>query len=139
MNYLSRVSALCAGLLFGAGLIISGMADPAKVIGFLNLAGPWDPSLAFVMGGALAVTIPAFALAQRRPATLLGESWPVADKTRIDGRLILGSVLFGLGWALAGICPGPALVGLGAGYSPALVFAFGLVPGFLLASRIGKE
>jgi uncharacterized membrane protein YedE/YeeE len=124
-------SAFLAGLVFGFGLLVSGMANPAKVLGFLDLAGAWDPSLALVMAGAVAVAATAFALASRRASALLGPmSLPV--NRDIDRRLILGSLAFGIGWGLVGFCPGPALVALGAGQLKALVFVAAMVAGMLL-------
>jgi len=121
-----------AGLLFGLGLIVAGMADPAKVLGFLDLAGNWDPSLALVMGGAIAIGSAAFAVAKRRSKSLLAlpMQWPAA--TRADRRLVLGSLLFGTGWGLAGICPGPALVLLGAGTGKPLIFVAAMLLGMLI-------
>ncbi len=103
------------GLLFGLGLIISGMSNPAKVQGFLDLAGNWDPSLALVMGGAVTIGLLGFTLVIRRGRSLLGGALQLPTSTLIDRRLIIGSALFGIGWGLAGICPGPALVLPGAG------------------------
>ena len=105
--------ALLAGAVFGIGLIVSGMADPRKVIGFLDLAGPWDPSLAFVMGGAIAIGAPTFAFMRRRKASLLGLQLKMPTSSELDRPLIAGSLLFGIGWGVAGFCPGPALVALG--------------------------
>ncbi|MGH8851464.1 MAG: DUF6691 family protein [Casimicrobiaceae bacterium] len=122
---------LLAGLVFGIGLIVSGMASPAKVLGFLDLAGDWDPSLALVMGGAILIAAPAFALAARRPASLLGTTMRLPSALRIDRRLVLGSLTFGIGWGLAGFCPGPALVALGAGELKALVFLGAMLAGML--------
>ena len=124
--------ALLSGLLFGFGLILSGMSNPAKVTGFLDLAGNWDPSLAFVIGGAIAVAAPAFAWARRREKTLLHTSLNLPEKTRVDRRLIGGSLLFGVGWGLAGFCPGPALVSAAAGFPGALVFAAAMLAGMAL-------
>lgn len=123
------VLAFLAGLVFGLGLLLSGMADPAKVLGFLDLAGPWDPSLLFVMGGAIGVGAVAFGVARRRARSLLGVAvqWPA--KTTIDPRLLGGSLLFGVGWGLAGFCPGPALVALGMGQSRAIVFVAAMLAG----------
>lgn len=121
------LTSLLAGLVFGLGLLLSGMADPAKVLGFLDLAGAWDPSLALVMGGAIAVGLPAFALARRRSQSLLGASMRLPTVRRIDRRLVGGSLLFGIGWGIAGFCPGPALVALGMGLAPALVFVAAMV------------
>jgi uncharacterized membrane protein YedE/YeeE len=118
-----------AGLVFGLGLIVSGMANPAKVLGFLDLAGPWDPSLAFVMGGAIAVGAIAFAIAGRRSTSFLGLPMQLPKASQIDRRLAGGSLLFGIGWGLAGFCPGPALVALGMGEWKALVFVAAMLAG----------
>ncbi|MBP0623483.1 DUF6691 family protein [Cupriavidus consociatus] len=131
--------ALLTGLVFGIGLIVSGMADPGKVLGFLDLAGAWDPSLAFVMAGAVLVGTLAFALARRRSRAWLGQAmqWPTASA--ITPRLVLGSAAFGVGWGLAGFCPGPALVALGAGYAKAWGFVGAMLAGmalFEVAERI---
>ncbi|RSF04077.1 DUF6691 family protein [Achromobacter aegrifaciens] len=127
-----------SGLVFGLGLIISGMANPAKVLGFLDLAGAWDPSLAFVMGGAVLVTAAGFALLRRRRASLSGEPlrWPTA--TRVDVRLAVGSLAFGAGWGLAGFCPGPVLVAASAGVSEALIFVAAMVAGMAIFSVLEK-
>lgn len=127
-----KLAALLAGLLFGLGLIVSGMADPAKVLAFLDLAGRWDPSLAFVMGGAIVVGVPAFAWARRRKQSLLGQPMQLPAGGRVDRRLVLGSLLFGMGWGMAGICPGPALVLLGEGVGKALVFVLAMLAGMAL-------
>ncbi|MES2069933.1 MAG: YeeE/YedE family protein [Pseudomonadota bacterium] len=121
-----------AGLLFGLGLILAGMANPAKVLGFLDLAGYWDPSLALVMAGAIAVGSAAFAVARRRSKSLLGLPLQLPAATRIDRRLLAGSLMFGIGWGLAGICPGPALVLLGTGAGKAVVFVAAMLLGMLL-------
>lgn len=121
--------AFVSGLVFGLGLIVSGMANPAKVLGFLDLAGEWDPSLAFVMAGAIAVGIIAFALARRRTTSALGLPMQLPSARTIDARLVGGSFAFGIGWGLAGFCPGPALVALGAGYAKAAVFVAAMVLG----------
>jgi uncharacterized membrane protein YedE/YeeE len=113
---------LLAGLVFGLGLIVSGMSNPAKVLGFLDLAGAWDPSLALVMAGAIAVGLGAFALARRRTRSLLGLDMKLPAARQIDRRLIVGSLVFGLGWGIAGFCPGPAFTALGMGELKALVF-----------------
>lgn len=129
-------SALLAGIVFGLGLIVSGMANPAKVLGFLDVAGRWDPSLALVMAGAIAVGGIGFALAGRRKVSLLGAPMALPTTRAIDRRLILGSLVFGVGWGLAGFCPGPALVALGAGRVEALVFVAAMAAGMLLFGRI---
>lgn len=124
-------TSLLAGLVFGLGLIISGMADPAKVKGFLDLAGAWDPSLAFVMGGAISVGVIAFAIARRRSVSLLGAAMRLPNSREIDRRLVGGSVLFGIGWGVAGFCPGPGLVALGMGEMKAVVFVAAMLAGML--------
>ena len=121
--------ALLAGLVFGLGLLLSGMADPAKVLGFLDLAGDWDPSLALVMAGAIVVAAAGFAVARRRAKSLLGAPIQLPTKRTIDRRLIVGSTLFGAGWGLAGFCPGPALVALGMGEAKAIVFVLAMLAG----------
>lgn len=123
------LASLLAGLVFGLGLILSGMANPAKVLGFLDLAGPWDPSLAFVMASAIAVGLVAFTVARRRTVTYLGVDLKLPSARHIDRRLLGGSALFGMGWAVAGFCPGPALVGLGMGEVKALVFVAAMLLG----------
>jgi uncharacterized membrane protein YedE/YeeE len=133
------ISAWLAGLVFGIGLIVSGMADPAKVLGFLDLAGAWDPSLALVMGGAIAVGFAPFQWAERRSRTLLGQPMRLPAKTPVTPRLVGGSVAFGIGWGLAGFCPGPALVAVGMGLRPALVFVAAMLAGmaiFEIAERL---
>jgi uncharacterized membrane protein YedE/YeeE len=122
-------TSLLAGLVFGLGLIVSGMSDPAKVLGFLDLAGAWDPSLALVMGGAVGVGAVAFALAGKRERSLLGAELELSRSRRIDRRLVLGSALFGVGWGMAGFCPGPSLVALGMGEAKALVFVLAMLAG----------
>lgn len=129
---MSRWFEFIAGLLFGLGLIVSGMTDPSKVFGFLDLLGLWDPSLAFVMGGAILVGLFAFALSRRRGTTLLGEPLHVPASPRISKRLVLGSLVFGVGWGIAGFCPGPAIVSLGAGQVKALVFVGAMLAGMAL-------
>jgi uncharacterized membrane protein YedE/YeeE len=114
---------------FGLGLIVSGMANPAKVLGFLDLAGSWDPSSAYVMGGAIAVGAVAFFVAGRQRVTLLGADMKLPTARDIDRRLIIGSMLFGVGWGLAGFCPGPALVALGMGEGKAAIFVAAMLAG----------
>ena len=123
------IAALFAGLVFGLGLIVSGMANPAKVLGFLDLGGNWDPSLAFVMAGAIAVGAVAFTVANRRSRSMLGAEMRLPSARHLDRRLILGSMLFGIGWGVAGFCPGPALVSLGMGEVKALVFVAAMLVG----------
>lgn len=127
---MKNFTSLLAGLVFGLGLILSGMANPAKVLGFLDLAGAWDPSLALVMAGAIAVGLIAFAAARRRTVSYLGAPMQQLPKGRqIDRRLIAGSVLFGVGWGIAGFCPGPGLVALGMGETKAVVFVIAMLAG----------
>jgi uncharacterized protein len=125
------IAAAIAGLVFGLGLILSGMANPAKVIGFLDLAGAWDPSLALVMAGAIAVGLIGFRMAGQRQQTLLGDPMrlPATKGMPIDRRLLAGSLLFGVGWGVAGFCPGPGLVALGMGEGGALVFVLAMLLG----------
>jgi len=122
-------ASFAAGLIFGLGLIVAGMANPAKVQGFLDLAGAWDPSLALVMAGAIAVGAGAFALARRRSRSLLGAPVQLPVARTIDRRLVLGSLVFGVGWGLAGICPGPALVLAGYGVPQGLAFVAAMLAG----------
>ncbi|MGV2898325.1 DUF6691 family protein [Achromobacter sp. AGC78] len=133
---MTALIAFASGLVFGLGLIVSGMANPAKVLGFLDLAGTWDPSLAFVMGGAVLITAVGFAVLRRRRASLTGEPlrWPTA--TRIDLRLALGSLAFGAGWGLAGFCPGPALVAAAAGVPQASIFVAAMLVGMAIYSAL---
>ncbi|MES2148447.1 MAG: DUF6691 family protein [Pseudomonadota bacterium] len=126
------LAALLAGLVFGLGLIVSGMANPAKVLGFLDLAGAWDPSLMLVMGGAIAVGALAFLAAGKRQRSLLGAEMRLPDTTRIDRPLLVGGALFGIGWGIAGICPGPALLALAMGLPQAGVFVAAMLAGMLL-------
>ncbi|MDQ0140376.1 DUF6691 family protein [Cupriavidus necator] len=129
---MTAITALLAGLLFGVGLMASGMANPAKVQGFLDLAGKWDPSLAFVMAGAIAVGTIAFFVAKRRQRSFLGLPVQLPASTSVTLRLVLGSAAFGVGWGLAGFCPGPALVALGAGYPKAVGFVAAMLAGMLV-------
>lgn len=131
--------ALLAGAVFGIGLIVSGMADPAKVLGFLDLAGKWDPSLAFVMGGAILVGVVSFALARRRTVSLLGLQMRMPSATQVDRRLVGGGLLFGIGWGIAGFCPGPALVALGMGEQKALVFVAAMLAGMGLFELLERR
>jgi uncharacterized membrane protein YedE/YeeE len=128
-----------AGLVFGIGLLVAGMANPAKVLGFLDLTGNWDPSLAFVMGGAIAVGTVAFAFARRRARSLLGLAMQLPTARQIDRRLVGGNLLFGIGWGLAGICPGPALVLLGAGYTKGLVFVLAMLAGMAVFELLQRR
>ena len=132
---LRPVYALASGLIFGLGLIAGGMTDPAKVKAFLDLAGAWDPSLAFVMGGAIAVGYFAFAAARRRSRSLSGDPMEIPTSTVIDARLLIGGVLFGAGWGVGGFCPGPAIVAAGAGLSQAWIFIVAMLAGMWVHDR----
>lgn len=130
-NHVSRVSEFVVGLLFGVGLMASGMTDPGKVIGFLDLFGTWDPSLALVMGGAIAVGLFAFALAKKRTTTFLGGALRFPTTSQMDKPLVIGSLLFGAGWGLGGFCPGPALVSMADGQSKATLFVAAMLVGMM--------
>ena len=123
------LTSLLAGLVFGLGLIVSGMANPGKVLGFLDLAGRWDPSLAFVMAGAIALGAVAFFIARDRTRSVLGAEMKLPTARHIDRRLVVGGTLFGIGWGIAGFCPGPALVALGMGETKAVVFIAAMLVG----------
>ena len=127
-----------SGLLFGMGLSLSGMINPAKVINFLNITGHWDPSLAFVMMGALLVAIPGQLLLKKTPRPLLREAHPTFAATKVTHALVIGALLFGLGWGLAGICPGPALTALALGQPQIMVFAASMITGMLLFAGYKK-
>ena len=127
--------AFISGLIMSIGLIISGMVNPQKVIGFLDLFGHFDPTLAFVMAGALSVTAIGYRLAGNSKP-LLCDSFDLPKKSKIDRPLILGAVLFGMGWGLAGFCPGPAIVGVGLGFLKAMIFVIAMLSGMFLARKI---
>ncbi len=129
------VLALLSGLIFGLGLMLGGMSNPTKVKGFLDLAGAWDPSLALVMGGAVGVGLLAFAHAKRQARAWCGDAIEMPSNKSIDARLILGGVLFGVGWGIAGFCPGPALVALGQGVQAAWIFVPAMLVGVGLHDR----
>src|SRR2546423_435154 len=136
---MSILFSFIAGLIFGLGLIVSSMANPAKIIGFLDLAGNWDPSLVFVMCGATAIGALAFAFAKRRSLSLLGLPMRLPTARHIDRRLVGGNILFGIGWGLAGICPGPALVLLGAGVSKGAVFTLAMLAGMAIYELLERR
>ncbi|MES2296073.1 MAG: YeeE/YedE family protein [Pseudomonadota bacterium] len=131
-------ASLCCGLLFGLGLIVCGLADPAKVLAFLDVAGAWDPSLLLVMAGAIGVSLPAFVLVKRRGRGMRGAPLHLPTATRIDRKLVFGSTMFGIGWGIAGICPGPALVGLGFGLPQAGLFVPAMLAGMALHALLEK-
>lgn len=124
-----RVSEFFVGLVFGFGLLLSGMTDPAKVISFLDVTGVWDPSLAFVMGGAVVISFIAFRLSRNWKASLMGRVIILSDLKTIDVKLILGSALFGIGWGLSGFCPGPAIVSLATGEFKSIIFMIAMIAG----------
>jgi uncharacterized membrane protein YedE/YeeE len=130
------LTALVAGLLFGAGLLISGMTDPANVLGFLDIFGAWRPQLAFVMGAAVLTAAPAFLLVRRRQRNLFGEPVALPDRRRIDKSLLTGAVVFGVGWGLSGICPGPGIVLLASGRGIVFVFMGAVIAGMWLVSLL---
>jgi uncharacterized membrane protein YedE/YeeE len=137
---MNGVAAALAGVLFGAGLVLSGMTDPSRVQGFLDLFGNWDPTLAFVMGGALLFNIPAYWLTRRRAQPLFADSYEVPTRRDLDARLIGGAALFGIGWGLAGYCPGPAVVSLLSGSQDVLWFCVAMLAGMLIWDRgIGRR
>jgi uncharacterized membrane protein YedE/YeeE len=126
---MNAFAAFAAGLVFGAGLILSGMTDPGKVIGFLDIAGRWDPSLGLVMGGAILVGFFAFRLAARRTRSFLSGAMHLPQRRDLDMRLVAGSTVFGIGWGIAGFCPGPALVSFASGVEAAAVFVAAMLIG----------
>jgi len=132
------LSSFVIGIIFGLGLAISEMINPARVIGFLDVAGRWDPTLMFVMGGALAVTLPAFAFILRRAQPLLDGEFFLPTKRDIDRPLIVGAALFGIGWGLGGFCPGPALAGLASGAPGVMLFVVAMVAGQWFAGRFTR-
>ena len=132
---MTALLALVSGALFGAGVCLSGMVRPSKVLGFLDVAGPWDPSLALVMGSALAVHVAAWAVVRRRRAPLLGGRFPGRPSRVVDARLVGGSALFGLGWGLAGYCPGPAVVSIVSGAKASFVFVGAMAAAMLAYHR----
>lgn len=136
---MERVSEFFVGLLFGLGLILAGMTDPSKVIGFLDVAGVWNPSLALVMGGAILVGVFAFALARRRATSFFGGAMQLPTTRDIDKRLIGGSLLFGAGWGVAGFCPGPAIVSVGAGQPKAIVFTLAMLFGMVIFEMLERR
>lgn len=132
-----HIAALVSGVLFGMGMAISGMIDPAKVIGFLDIAGSWNPSLAFVMGGALAVFMPSyFLLIKPRTQSVSGEEFCTPTNTKLDSKLLSGAAIFGLGWGLAGICPGPAVASLAMGNVSIVLFFVAMLAGSMLTKVV---
>lgn len=134
-----KLTSFMAGLLFGFGLLLSGMANPAKVIGFLDLAGAWDPSLALVMVGAIGVALLPFSWAKRHARSLLDAPMQLPSRRELDGRLIGGSLLFGIGWGIAGLCPGPAIAVLLSGHWQIVLFVLAMLAGMLLFSALERR
>jgi uncharacterized protein len=132
---MNQVFGFASGLVFGLGLILAGMTDPLKVKGFLDLAGAWDPSLALVMGGAIALGVVVFARAAKRERAWSGAAMEIPTHRTIDTRLVLGGVLFGAGWGIGGFCPGPALVALGSGMAEAGVFVIAMLVGMVVHDK----
>lgn len=130
--------ALIAGILFGLGLTLSGMSDPAKVLGFLNITGDWGPDLMFVMGGAVVVTALFTPAVVKRATPLFADGFSLPTKQSLDLRLIGGAVLFGIGWGLSGYCPGPAVVSLLYGYESTIVFCLAMLAGMSIEGRVAK-
>jgi uncharacterized protein len=133
-----HLSGLIAGILFGIGLMMSGMTEPSKVIGFLDIFGQWDPSLIFVMGGAVVIGLIAFSIAKRKTMTVWGDALHLPSSTKIDIPLIVGSGIFGIGWGLAGLCPGPAIVSIALGLDKIMVFVFAMILGMILFELFAK-
>lgn len=136
---LPAISSFAVGILFGLGLSIAEMTNPARVIGFLDIAGRWDPTLICVMGGALAVTLPLFPWVQKRQKCLLGEPLQLPIATRIDARLLVGAALFGIGWGLGGLCPGPALANLASASPGIILFVGAMIAGQFFAIKVGSR
>lgn len=132
---MGNVFGFVSGLVFGLGLILAGMTDPMKVKAFLDPAGAWDPSLALVMGGAIAIGIPVFAVAARQARSWTGAPMEIPTNRTIDGRLVLGGILFGTGWGIGGFCPGPALVALGSGLPAAGIFVIAMFAGMVIHDK----
>ena len=131
-------SAVVSGLVFGLGMAISGMTDTNRIQNFLDIAGQWDPTLAFVMGSGLVVTFIGYKYILKMPTPLFADVFSIPDRTDIDKALIIGAILFGVGWGLVGYCPGPAIAGISYGYSATLLFVPTMIVGLLLAKRVGK-
>lgn len=136
---LRSAGALLAGIIFGLGLAVSHMINPAKALAFLDVAGRWDPSLALVMAGALAVALVGFRMTLRRPGPLLGERFELPSAKNIDGRLLTGAVVFGIGWGLVGFCPGPAIASVAFGLKEAFIFVAAMFTGAWLHNALRSE
>lgn len=138
-RWLKTAAGYAAGLLFGLGLAVSGMTDPARVVGFLDVAGAWDPTLMFVLGGAVITTFIGYRLVFKRPAPLLGSVFQLPTKRELDAKLLGGAALFGIGWGLSGYCPGPAIASIGALSLPLLAMLVTMVLGWFVASRFAAK
>ena len=136
---INLLSALMAGLVFGAGLSVSNMIDPNKVLGFLDIAGDWDPSLALVMAGALAVAIPGFRWVRKQGRPVLDSRFHVTDRTQLDRPLLIGAAIFGIGWGMTGYCPGPAVANLALGNAEALLMVISVYAGFWIAGQLARK
>lgn len=136
---MNKLVALLAGTLFGLGLGVSGMLDPAKILNFLDVAGHWDPTLIFVMGGAVIVALPAFWLAKRSSRPLLAPVFQLPARTDIDRPLVIGAAIFGIGWGIGGLCPGPAIAGLASAQWPVAGFVVAMVAGQWVADQVAKR
>ncbi len=136
MSAKANLAAFAGGVMFAAGLIVSGMTKPSKVVGFLDVFGRWDPSLGLVMVGAIGVHFVAYRLVRRRSAPIFGKTFHIPSRTDIDTRLWTGAAIFGVGWGLAGYCPGPALVASGAGISSALIFVAAMTTGMMIERHV---
>jgi uncharacterized membrane protein YedE/YeeE len=134
-RHFSFFSQYLIGVLFGIGLIISGMSNPQKILNFLDLAGNWDPSLIFVMGGAILVGLAGFYLVSKRSEAFFGGALHIPTRRDISKPLIIGSLIFGAGWGIAGFCPGPAIVAFGAGHLKAFVFILAMLAGMSICNR----
>jgi len=134
-----NVVSFLSGVLFAIGLVVSGMTRPENVIGFLDVAGDWNPSLAFVMGGAIPVYAIAYRLACRRRAPLLAPAFDLPTRTRLDSDLVSGAAIFGIGWGLVGLCPGPAVVGAGSTLVTAIVFVAAMMLGMAIEHRVPRR
>lgn len=138
-KHFSLISQYLIGVLFGFGLLVSGMSNPQKVLNFLDITGSWDPSLIFVMGGAVIVGLGGFFLASKRTEAFFGGVFQVPTNRDITRPLVLGSIIFGVGWGIAGFCPGPAIVAVGAGHLKAIVFVIAMLAGMFISSEVIKR
>ena len=136
---MKNVTTFTSGLLFGLGLITSGMTDPSKVLGFLDITGLWNPSLIFVMIGGITISFFGFRYAKNLSKTIFNDEIHLPGTTNVTKELVVGGVIFGAGWSIAGFCPGPALVALGAGYNEAFIFVLAMIFGMLIHDKILRK